>query len=246
MFRTTERARCRRLLSGVVLSALVVGLLFTLVLAGCDEEDEAPSTTLATPTTIPAVQFADVPSDHVYYAQIADLAARGIVSGYADGSFGPDDWITRQQFAKLIVLAAGYPVSEDDVCPFDDVQKSGADSLYPDNYVAVAAARGITRGTTSTEFEPEENMTRAQLITMVARAAELPAPPADHELPFRDFSAAHFSWAAKAHYAGLLDGLEEFKPDYRGGIYDFWAKATRAEACVLLHGFLQLSDSGGE
>ena len=75
--------------------------------------------------------FADVPATHPYYAAISDLASRGIINGLANGNFGPDDSVTRQQFAKMIVLTGGYPVSEADVCAFSDVQKGGSRSLVP-------------------------------------------------------------------------------------------------------------------
>ena len=86
----------------------------------------------------------DVPATHPYYLAIDELASEGIIGGYADGNFGPSDPVTRQQFAKMIVLTGGYPVSESDVCPFADVARSDATTFYPDNYVAVCAANGIT------------------------------------------------------------------------------------------------------
>ena len=245
MSRAAGNVRLGRSSMGLGLAGLLVGLLLAAGVCGCQETITSSSTTLAdeTTTTVAIAQFTDVPSDHVYYVQITDLAARDVVSGFTDGSFQPDTWVSRQQFAKMIVLTAGYPVSEDDVCTFDDVQKSGGGSLYPDNFVAVCAARGITQGRTPTQFAPEDNVTRAQLITMVARAADLPDPPPGYALPFSDFSAAHYPWARKAYYSGLLDGLQEFKQDHKGA-YDFWANATRAEACVLLYGLLYRDPAG--
>ena len=70
--------------------------------------------------------FPDVPSTHPYYPAITDLASRSIIGGYVNGNFGPADPVTRQQFAKMIVLTGGYPVSESDVCSFTDVAKSDA------------------------------------------------------------------------------------------------------------------------
>lgn len=252
MARANRSVRLGKSLIGVVLVALVASLSLGPVGCGCSESTPPTSSTtslaLTTTTTLPPSPFSDVSSDHVYYEQIVDLADRGVIGGFTDGRFRPDSRVTRQQFAKMIVIAAGYPVSESDVCPFTDVQKSGSDSFYPDNYVAVCAARGITTGKSSTEFAPEEYLTRAQLITMVARDADLPEPRADYTPPFRDFSVAHYPWARKAHYSGLLDGLEEFEPGQRGA-YDFWANATRGEACVLLYNLLHMdtapATSGG-
>jgi hypothetical protein len=50
---------------------------------------------------------------------------------------------------------------------------------------------------------------------------------------FENFSAAHYPWARRAAYAGLLDGLVGIGPSY-----DFWATATRGEVCLLLASIL--------
>ncbi len=81
------------------------------------------------PTREPAT-FPDVPAGSEFYDAITYLADEGVVSGYADGRFGPSDMVTRQQFAKMIVRAVGYPVFASDVCPFTDVSTS-----YPGHYV---------------------------------------------------------------------------------------------------------------
>ena len=67
---------------------------------------------------------------------VAELSRRGCINGYEDGSFWPGTPITRQQFSKVLVLALGLAVSEDDVCPFSDVFVGGPSSLYPDNRLA--------------------------------------------------------------------------------------------------------------
>ena len=189
-----------------------------------------PSTT--TTTTLPSPSFTDVPPSHPYSLQIDEMAARHVVDGYGNGLFGPEDWVKRLQFAKMIVLGMGYPVSEADVCPFADVDKP-SDNLYPDNYIAVAAARGITVGVEPGRFAPWDDISRAQLITMVARSAGLADPPAGYTPPFADFSDTHYPWARKAAYAGLLSGLQGM-----GAAYDFWAPATRGEVCVVLYNLL--------
>ena len=106
--------------------------------------------------------------------------------------------------------------------------------LYPYHYVAVAWEKGITQGTLPGHFSPYRSLTRAQLITMVARAAALPEPPSDYETPFREFPGVHYAYARQAAYAGILDGLEGM-----GGDYDFFVQATREEVCALLHELLR-------
>ena len=191
--------RRRRALVGVGVAMLAVALLVSAV-----------SFALAETTAFP-----DVPNTYPYHSAITDLASRGVVSGYTDGTFGPGDEIKRQQFAKMIILAGGYPVSESDICPFTDVEISGPATFFPDNYVAVCAARGITLGKTATAFDPYTSITRLQVISMVVRAADdlrpdlLATPPDGWEgTSGWDLDATHGANAARAEYNGLLAGLE--------------------------------------
>ena len=188
-----------------------------------------------------ALGFPDIPSSHPYAGAIADLSQRGIISGYADGSFGPDNPVVRQQFAKMMVKTLGLPVSQADVCPFPDVPQNIdlKDPLYPDKYVAVCAAQGITVGkdTIPPTFDPYSPITRQQLITMVARAAELATPPDTYVPPFAPaqfYPKEHFDNACRAAYAGLLDGLQGL-----GVGFDFLADASRGECAQLLFNLLQ-------
>ena len=133
----------------------------------------------------------------------------------------------------MVVGTLGLPVSPDEPCPFADVEDGGGseDPLYPSRYVAVCADRGTTLGKTATSFDPYGHLTKAPLITMVARAADLVEPPADYAAPFDDFSQEHYPWARKAAYAGLLDGLS----GANGPNFDFWEEAARGELCLLLY-----------
>ena len=139
--------------------------------------------------------------------------------------------MTRQQFAKMIVISLGYDVPPTTHSSFRDVeaQPDSDDPLYPVAYVEACAKAGITVGKTADTFGPWDSITRAQLITMVARAAQLLEAPAGFLPPFEDFSAQHYPWAVKAYAAGLLDGFVDMGRDF-----DFWAPATRAEVCLLL------------
>jgi hypothetical protein len=105
-----------------------------------------------------------------------------------------------------------------------------AGELYPYHHVAVAWKNGITQGTTPGHFSPYATLSRAQMITMVTRAAHLPDPPADFETSFPNFSEVHYPYARKAASAGLLDALNGMGPGY-----DFLAPATRAEVCAVLY-----------
>ncbi|OFW56746.1 MAG: hypothetical protein A2133_12240 [Actinobacteria bacterium RBG_16_64_13] len=192
------------------------------------------STTSSTTTTSIGPRFSDVSEGSTpYWHEIEYLASLGIVTGSGTGLFHPEDGLTRQQFAKVIVLTLGLSVSEADTSPFTDVAHVPGD-FYPYHFVAAAYNAGITRGTTPTNFSPYRVLSRAQLITMVTRATQLPEPPAGFKAPFPNFSATHFPYARRAAYAGLLDRVVGIGPSYA-----FAAPATRGEVCALLYVLLQ-------
>lgn len=173
-----------------------------------------------------------------YYVQIQTLAQLGVICGYEDGSFRPLDPVTRQQFAKMVVLAMRVAVSESDVCTFADVE-SDPNSLFPDNYVAAAAREGITTGTraasgsTPALFSPDANIPLAQLVTMATRASGRPlaAPPSSFRSTWGNFDPVHAPQARLAQYNMLLR-------EFDLAAMDPWRNATRAEAAAILFNLL--------
>ena len=188
--------------------------------------------------TCPALAFTDVSPEHPGADAIEALASAGVVSGYSDGTFRPSNPIWRAQFAKMVVNLLRLPASENHVCPFVDVNVSGPNSLYPDNYVAVAAYLGITRGTTATTFGPYENVTRQQVLTMLVRATDtlypglMQSPPVSWQgtMPGGD-DPDHGVNIRKAEYNGLLAGLD-------APTLNPWAPATRAEVAQIMANLL--------
>ena len=107
--------------------------------------------------------------------------------------------------------------------------------------MAVCAAQGITVGKTPTTFDPWASITRQQLITMVVRAAALPAPPTGYTPPFTSgqfYPEEHFQNARKAHHAGLLEGLQGLGAGAAATGYNFTAPASRGECAQLLYNLL--------
>jgi hypothetical protein len=179
-----------------------------------------------------AMQFKDVPTEHRYRVAIEVMSQLGIVEGFGDGTFRPEQPVNRQQFAKMVVLAMRLPVSEADISPFRDVDDSGPHGLYPDNYVAAAYREGITTGTSLDPplFSPWARISLAQTVTMSTRAAGRPlvSPPPTYQSLWKDFNPAHGPAARVAQYNGLL--REVVLP-----ANDPWRATTRAEAAALLY-----------
>jgi hypothetical protein len=222
---TARRQRIVATLGALLVLALVVSLVsFALASSG----------------------FPDVPASHPYYTAVTDLASRGIIGGFANGNFGPNDLVKRQQFAKMIVLALGLEVKENDfpilVAPFVDLGPDYGYSLYPHDYIAVCARNNITQGTDPTHFSPLNNISRAQLITMVVRAADnlapgtLDPPPFGWtgQLPYSD--PTHGGNIKKAEYNGLMAGIQGSGGTVAG--WDTAGDATRGEVAQMLHNLL--------
>jgi hypothetical protein len=191
------------------------------------------------------VGFTDVSQSYPYRVQIETLAQLGIIAGYSDGTFHPQDPVTRQQFAKMVILAMRIPVSEDDKSTFIDVKKSSDVELYPDNYIAAAAREKIITGYSGPDgdyFKPDAAITLAQMITMGTRACIRPlyVPPDTYKSAWGNFDPVHGVIARVAEYNGLLrdvapQGLKSLSP---------WAAATRGEAAALLFNVMGTDTAG--
>lgn len=187
--------------------------------------------------------FVDVLLGHSYYVAVEGLYQAGVADGYpvAGGKeFRPGNPLWRAQFTKMILGALAVPVTEnawnDATPPFTDLEADVADDLYPHDYVAEAAHRGITYGTGPTKFSPYVNISRAQLITMAARAARvmkpraLTDPPAGYAGSLPGFvSPDHAANLRLAEYSGLLAGLAGFGPGWNP-----WHDASRGEAAQIM------------
>jgi D-alanyl-D-alanine carboxypeptidase/S-layer homology domain len=188
--------------------------------------------------SLPAQGFSDVPAGNRFATAIDDLSSRSIIGGFDDGTFRPTAPVTRQQFAKMIVGALYLPASTADKCPFPDVVSSRSADLYPDHYVAVAAANSITEGYGDGLFRPYSNISRAQVITMVVRAVKrlnplgLQSSRSDTILPggWENLSGEHRDNARLAYANGLLAGL-----DYWVAARDPYAAMPRGEVAQVLY-----------
>lgn len=129
----------------------------------------------ATPTTKPSDSgstgsgssvFTDM-SGHWGQKYAEALVARGVVNGYADGSFRGDSPITRAELTKIVVEALNIPATSGKT--FGDVD---AASWYAD-YVSRAATAGVVNGFEDGSFAPDRSVTRQDAVLMVYRAMKL-------------------------------------------------------------------------
>lgn len=121
-----------------------------------------------TDLTVENPNFKDVDSSSPYYKAIVTLVNLGVVQGYEDDTFRPDDTITRGQMAIMVAEAAGLTAKGKS--PFTDVQQN---SPFADAVTALYEA-GVAKGVSATEFGVDKNVTRGQLATFIVNALDLP------------------------------------------------------------------------
>ena len=110
--------------------------------------------------------FTDVKEGTYYYKAVLWAVEKGITNGTSETTFDPDDTCTRAQIVTFLWRREGKPAPTGANNPFADVKPSA----YFGSAVLWAVETGITNGTSETTFEPNEDCTRAQVVTFLFRA----------------------------------------------------------------------------
>lgn len=113
---------------------------------------------------VPVVPFTDI-DGHWAEAFIMQGARDGIIKGYPDGTFKPNQYLTRAQAASLIVRALG--LKTDETASFSDI---GGYAAETNTEIAAAYHYNIIRGYPDGTFKPTEKVTRAHMALMLNRA----------------------------------------------------------------------------
>ncbi|WP_432354486.1 S-layer homology domain-containing protein [Sporosarcina sp. A2] len=175
-----------------VLLALVLSLAIIVIPTGSAE----------------AAGFSDVSS---FKKEIDYLTQSGVINGYNDGTFRPAVKLTRAQAVVMIMRAIGMPESDRFIKDpgFDDVGRSKFGYLE----IAVATSAGIISGKSSTQFDPNGNITRAEMAKVIGNAFKLKGV---YATGFTDVAAGYWassfisSLAANNITVGYSDGT--FQP----------------------------------
>ncbi|MCK9478131.1 MAG: S-layer homology domain-containing protein [Firmicutes bacterium] len=105
-----------------------------------------------------ATQFVDVANDFWGSGYINVATNFGIINGYGDGNFGPDDKVTYEQAVKMVVCALGYePLALGKV-------GNDPDAVWPGGYLAAAAELNIVTGVAGVEGTPAKRWQVARLV----------------------------------------------------------------------------------
>nr|WP_106783665.1 S-layer homology domain-containing protein [Lysinibacillus timonensis] len=122
-------------------------------------------------TNVNNPKFPDVPTNHENYEAIAILYGKGVIGGYTNGNFGPNDSITRTQIATMITRAFNLEEATSTTTKFVDVNKLKDSNAK--RYIQTLVNYNITAGTSPTTFSPNMKLTRGQLATFLSAAMDV-------------------------------------------------------------------------
>ena len=107
--------------------------------------------------------FADI-AGQWYESYVELVAEAGIIKGYDDGLFHGDNHVTREEFAAMLVRALGL-TDNGKACAFTDIS-----GRWSEESIRIAAQNGLVNGVDATTFAPDAEITRQEMMTMIARA----------------------------------------------------------------------------
>ena len=166
-------------------------------------------------------------SGHWAEDNIKALVTAGTVSGYPDGTFKPDNNITRAEFTSMLVKA--FALETQKGYGFSDTVGHWAEEA-----ISTAVYHGIVGGLGGNRFGPNDTITREQMAVMIVNAAKL--PPVIEATLFNDSGDISY-WANVALATAVKNGIINGYPD---STVRPQAIVTRAEAVTVIVDVLSL------
>ncbi len=168
--------------------------------------------------------FNDVSDGYTFYNEVGYLSSEQIITGFKDGTFKPDNTVTRSHAAIMIGRSLGLngdPINT----KFNDVTANVTGS----GYIASAVRKGIITGFPDNTYRPNELVARGQMAIFLNRAFTLTTGQANS---FHDVSSntAAYQSILDAVATGIADGYPDgsYRPDTsvtRGQFSAFMARA---------------------
>ncbi len=176
------------------------------------------------PPKNPDIVYPNDIEGHWAQSNIEYVYTFGLMNGYENGCFDPDNSITRAEFATVMVRFLGLEENPAAADRFSDT-----DGHWAKGYIGALAASRIVDGVSETEFEPDSEITREQIAVILDRAFDL--PPEDNKGAFFDDPIISI-WAYDAVYDVLAAGY--MQGDTTGN-FNPQANATRAEVATIIY-----------
>jgi hypothetical protein len=148
----------------------------------------------------------DIPNNYWAREEIRYLMDKGFITGYSDGFFRPETYLSREHAAVLLTRVLNLSLTNIENPGYSDVTE---ESLYYKE-ISVVADSGIMTGKENGKyFDPKGNLTRAQMAAILTRAYQLSG---SINPPFNDVPDDY--WAYKEIHALAASGITTGYPDH--------------------------------
>ncbi|MFC9710621.1 S-layer homology domain-containing protein [Paenibacillus sp. NPDC056933] len=166
--------------------------------------------------------FSDI-SGHWADRSIGTAMKLRMVDGYENGSFRPNASVTRAEFTAMIARAFGLGENSASAS-FKDTRSSWAAG-----YISALADKGVITGYADGSFKPNATISRAEMVTIIARVLDLNTLATSAPASFNDVDSSNWAAAAiaQASSANLVQGRSS-------SVFSPSGKATRAEAVTMI------------
>lgn len=164
-------------------------------------------------------RFTDLKKENYAYKEIMTLINKGVVSGYLDNTFKPNNNVKRAEFAKFLI----YGLRMDDKIGAKTKEFKDLNGHWANNIVALAVKKDLIKGMSKGKFAPNDNITGAQVATILVRAKGL-----NSEVSTVDGSSWYQGYVKVAKDNDLL--YDNFNPN---------APVTRAQCAEAIYNIMK-------
>lgn len=169
-----------------------------------------------------AARFKDVKAMSWYNAYVLKLVELKITSGYSDGTYKPDNQVTRAEFVTFLCKAAGHKPAQG--ASFSDTEKHWASG-----YITIALNNGILELPADKKFRPDAAITRLEAVEMLCKALSI-TKDSTTKNPYTDVKTSDTGYTNAAYTNYLMQGTV----DKNGRYFNPSGKLTRAEAAAIV------------
>lgn len=164
----------------------------------------------------PQVVFSDVPTGSTFYNYINWITCHGVASGYADGTFRPNNNATRGQISKMVALAYQWRLEAPDNggYSFADVVPGSTFFLYVEATYREGVVNGYPCGGSGEPcdpnqrpyFRPNNNVTRGQIAKIIANAARYNDAPTGQSFQDVVSGSTFYTYTQRIASRGIING----------------------------------------
>lgn len=178
--------------------------------------------------SVSAAKYTDAKSGDWYYDFVSYMSDKGIINGYTNNTFRPNNYVKRCEFIKMMVVTFG--LDAETTINFNDVDE---DDWYYEYYSKAAAQGFLGEIFSGKNMYPEEYLTREEAAGLLMAYLDYPEDAKSPTTTFADYTtiaSKYRDYVLQAAYAEIINGFED------GDVFNFRPAETlrRAQAAKIL------------